>query len=127
MAWRIARRSSPFSFAWENALLIALKTPRDEWVCYDSFITWKLFSFLFCSPPYSLPLKRGTLSGETQYVATYGRTLGACSEAADFGDKMKHILGWPKSLHQQPSHIRRLQKRIKELGAILQPSPTAKG
>src|SRR5438105_11163104 len=47
MAWRIARRSSAFSLAWENALLIVLKTPRDECVCYDSFITRKLFSILF--------------------------------------------------------------------------------
>src|SRR6266702_2807657 len=38
IAWRIARRSSPFSFAWENCILILLKTPCDECVCYDSFI-----------------------------------------------------------------------------------------
>src|SRR6266487_6425725 len=37
IAWRIARRSSPFSFAWENCILILLKTPCDECVCYDSF------------------------------------------------------------------------------------------
>src|SRR6266481_9739942 len=49
MAWRIARRSSPFSLAWENALLLLLKTPWDEWGWYDSFITRKLFSSLFCS------------------------------------------------------------------------------
>lgn len=57
--------------------------------------------------------------GKTQYVATYGRTIEECSEAADFGNKMKDALGWPESLHQQPSRVRALQKRIKELEGTL--------
>lgn len=57
--------------------------------------------------------------GETQHVATYGRTIDECSEAADFGNEMKDALGWPKSLHQQPSRVRKLQARIKELEAEL--------
>lgn len=55
--------------------------------------------------------------GEMQYVATYGNTIQACDEAAQFGDKMKDGLGWPESLHAAPSRVRSLQKRVKELEA----------
>jgi hypothetical protein len=58
--------------------------------------------------------------GQTQHIATYGRTLEECSEAADFGNKMKDALGWPENLHAQPSRVRALQKRIKELEAQLE-------
>ena len=53
--------------------------------------------------------------GKMQYVATYGRTLKECDEAAQFGNKMKGGLGWPESLHAMPSRVRAFQKRIKEL------------
>lgn len=55
--------------------------------------------------------------GDTQHIATYGVTIDGCSEAADFGNKLRDVMGWPESLHQQPSRVRRLQKRIKELEA----------
>ena len=55
-----------------------------------------------------------------QYVATYGKTIQACDEAAQFGDKMKDGLGWPESLHAAPSRVRSLQKRVKELEAQLE-------
>lgn len=58
--------------------------------------------------------------GKMQYVATYGSTIQACDEAAQFGDKLKDGLGWPESLHAAPSRVRALQKRIKELEAQLQ-------
>lgn len=58
--------------------------------------------------------------GHMQYVATYGTTLQACDEAAQFGDKMKDGLGWPDSLHAAPSRVRALQKRVKELEAQLE-------
>lgn len=54
-----------------------------------------------------------------QYVATYGRTIEECDQAAQFGDKMKDGLGWPESLHAAPSRVRALQKRVKELEAQL--------
>ena len=53
--------------------------------------------------------------GKNQQIATYGRTIEACSQAADFGNTMKTKLGWPESLHAQPSRVRKLQNRIKEL------------
>jgi len=49
------------------------------------------------------------------HVVTYGRTVEQCSEAADFGNKLKDALGWPESLRTQPSRVLKLQKRIKEL------------
>jgi hypothetical protein len=62
----------------------------------------------------------GTDSKGIMHVATYGRTIVGCSEAADFGNKLKDALGWPESLHQQPSRVRKLQARIKELEAQLE-------
>lgn len=53
--------------------------------------------------------------GKMEYVATYGRTIQECDQAAQFGDKMKDALGWPDSLHMAPSRVRKLQARIKEL------------
>ena len=53
--------------------------------------------------------------GKNQHVATYGKTIEACSQAADFGNRMKDQLGWPESLHAQPSRVRKLESRIKEL------------
>lgn len=50
-----------------------------------------------------------------QHVATYGRNLEQCSQAADFGNKLKEALGWPESLQAQPARVRKLQARIKEL------------
>ncbi len=61
--------------------------------------------------------------GKTQYVATYGRTIEECDQAAQFGDKMKDMLGWPESLHAAPSRVRQLQKRVKELEAQLREKP----
>lgn len=53
--------------------------------------------------------------GETQNIATWGRSIEDCSRAADWGNKMKDKLGWPESLHAQPSRVRALQKENKEL------------
>ena len=57
--------------------------------------------------------------GEQSHIATYGKTIEACSQAADFGNTLKRALGWPESLQSQPSRVRRLQARIKELEAQL--------
>ncbi len=55
--------------------------------------------------------------GKMQFVATYGRTIHECDEAAQFGDKMKDLLGWPESLHAAPSRVRKLQSDIDRLTA----------
>ena len=64
--------------------------------------------------------------GETQHIATWGRSVDDCSRAADWGNKMKDKLEWPQSLHSQPSRVKALQKRVEELEAQLTPSPTDK-
>jgi hypothetical protein len=62
--------------------------------------------------------------GEQQHVATYGKSVIDCSQAADFGNTLKDKLGWPESLHAQPARVTKLHKnnlllldRIKELEA----------
>jgi hypothetical protein len=52
---------------------------------------------------------------KTDHIATYGKTIEDSSQAADFGNLLKDFLDWPESLHAQPSRVRRLQARIKEL------------
>lgn len=52
---------------------------------------------------------------KASHVVTYGRSVVACGEAADFGNKMKTALGWPEALHAQPSRVRRLQAEVKRL------------
>lgn len=53
--------------------------------------------------------------GERSHVVTYGKTIEDCSRAADLGNQMKAGLGWPESLHAQPSRVRKLQKEIEAL------------
>src|SRR5260221_9633636 len=75
MAWRIARRSSPFSFLSENVILILLRTPCDECVWYTYFITRKLFSSLVCSLYSILRDRYATLSAELLTNAIYSSIL----------------------------------------------------
>lgn len=56
---------------------------------------------------------------QTQHIATWGRSIEDCSRAADWGNRMKDKLDWPESLHQQPSRVRKLQKRIKDLETFI--------
>lgn len=53
--------------------------------------------------------------GETTHVATWGRSLDDCDRAAQWGNRMKDKLEWPKSLHATPSRVKAMQKRITEL------------
>ncbi len=53
--------------------------------------------------------------GKEQFIATFGRNLQECDEAAQFGDKLKDTMGWPESLHASPSRVKALQKENKEL------------
>jgi hypothetical protein len=64
---------------------------------------------------YSTVVMFATNSNQMQYIATYGRTIQECDQAAQFGDMMKDALHWPESLHAAPSRVRQLQKRVKEL------------
>lgn len=57
--------------------------------------------------------------GKGQHVATYGKSIEASDQAAEFGNKLKDKLGWPESLHAEPYRVRALKARIKELEAAL--------
>lgn len=74
------------------------------------------------------PNRLGTFK---QHVATWGRGLEECGQAADFGNKLKVHLGWPERLTDaQPSRVRRLQaevKRLKEKVADLEAYIASKG
>jgi hypothetical protein len=48
--------------------------------------------------------------GKLSHVLTYGDTIVNCDKAAIFGDKLKDYLGWPESLHAEPSRVKELKK-----------------
>ncbi len=52
---------------------------------------------------------------DRDHIVTYGETLEACSQAADFGNTLKTYLDWPHCLHAQPPRVKQLLKRIGEL------------
>jgi len=54
-------------------------------------------------------------AGNMSHVATYGRTLRECDQAAQLGDMLKDALKWPETLHAVPNRVKKLQDRIKEL------------
>lgn len=53
----------------------------------------------------------------TEHIVTYGKSVENCSEAADFGNKLKDALGWPETLHTQPNRVKKLEEKVKELEA----------
>ena len=53
------------------------------------------------------------------HIATYGRTIKECDQAAQFGDMLKDALHWPESLHTVPNRVKVLQDIIKELEQVL--------
>jgi ribosome-binding protein aMBF1 (putative translation factor) len=59
--------------------------------------------------------------GHTTHVATWGRSIELCDRAARWGNNMKKQLGWPESLTKaEPSRVRKLQAKIKELETQLE-------
>jgi hypothetical protein len=52
------------------------------------------------------------------HVATWGRSIKLCDQAAQWGNMMKDTLGWPASLHAEPNRVKKLQQRVKELGTV---------
>lgn len=52
---------------------------------------------------------------ELDHIATYGKSTEQCAQAADFGNTIKSRLGWPDKFLTQPSRVKKLQARIKEL------------
>jgi hypothetical protein len=56
---------------------------------------------------------------KVQFVATYGNTIEACDQAAQFGDILKDKLGWPESFHAIPSRVKRLQAENERLRGLV--------
>jgi hypothetical protein len=45
------------------------------------------------------------------HVVTYGRTLKDCAQAAEGGNKLKRVLGWPEEMcHASPARVRRKEQ-----------------
>jgi len=53
--------------------------------------------------------------GKLTHVVTYGKTLEDCDQAAQGGNFVKKALRWPESLMTEPSRVKSLKARIKEL------------
>ncbi len=46
--------------------------------------------------------------GEATHVVTYGVTLADCAQAAEGGNRMKRVMGWPEAMcHDVPSRVKR--------------------
>ena len=82
-----------------NIPISALKKFADEYE-YDHLI-------MFCT------------FGKFQYIATYGKTIEECDQAAQFGDKLKDAMGWPETLHAMPSRVKKLTAKVQQLEALL--------
>lgn len=50
-----------------------------------------------------------------QHIATWGRTIKLCDQAAQWGNMMKDALGWPERLHAEPNRVKKLKERTKRL------------
>lgn len=52
--------------------------------------------------------------GKRTHIVTYGKTADDCAQAAAGGNMLKDKWGWPEC-NDQPSRVRVLEKRVKEL------------
>ena len=56
--------------------------------------------------------------GKLSHVVTYGRTVEDCVQAAEGGNRIKRLLGWPESLQAEPARIAtQVEKWISEAQA----------
>ena len=53
--------------------------------------------------------------GERTHIVTYGSTQEDCAQAAEGGNAIQRMLGWPEKLRAAPPIIQKLRERIKEL------------
>jgi hypothetical protein len=55
--------------------------------------------------------------GELTHVVTWGKTVEDCDQAAQGGNLLKKKWGWPESMQAEPSRVKKLRDRIRELEA----------
>lgn len=56
--------------------------------------------------------------GQRSHVVTYGKSLEDCDQAAQGGERMKKLMGWP-NWEAQPSRVKKLSSQVKQLRAAL--------
>jgi hypothetical protein len=56
--------------------------------------------------------------GERTHVVTYGKSIEDCDQAAQGGEKMKKLMGWP-NWEAEPSRVKRLRALNSEMLAAL--------
>lgn len=49
--------------------------------------------------------------GKLSHVVTYGRSVEDCAQAAEGGNRIKRLLGWPEGLQAEPARVKRLRER----------------
>jgi hypothetical protein len=56
--------------------------------------------------------------GERTHCVTYGVSVEDCDQAAQGGEKMKRVMGWP-NWEAQPSRVKRLQAALERADRII--------
>ena len=54
-------------------------------------------------------------SKKIQHIASWGKSMILCDQAAQWADKLKDALGWPESLHAMPNRVKKLQDQLNKL------------
>lgn len=67
-----------------------------------------------------------TWDGATQHCVTYGVTPQDCDQAAQGGNKIKKILGWPDSTFGEPNRVKKLKQEITKLKELSCPGCASK-
>lgn len=62
--------------------------------------------------------------GERSHVVTYGKSLEDCDQAAQGGEKMKKLMGWP-NWEASPSRVKKLKAALSDLLAYAEGMPSA--
>jgi len=58
-------------------------------------------------------------NSKEHHIASYGKSLEGCSQAADFSNTLREALGWPEALLVQPSRVKKLQVEVEGLKELL--------
>jgi hypothetical protein len=56
--------------------------------------------------------------GERSHVVTYGKSVEDCDQAAQGGEKMKKLMGWP-NWEAQPSRVKKLAAQLERANRII--------
>ena len=51
--------------------------------------------------------------GKLSHVVTYGRTIEDCAQAAEGGNRVKLLMGWPENLQAGPSRVKKMRASLR--------------